>query len=35
MDVASYAGPAKFAGRLHAAVEKWTASGDLSFMNEW
>ncbi|KAF8214171.1 phosphoglycerate mutase-like protein [Mycena galopus ATCC 62051] len=32
---ASYGGPANFSSRLHAAADKWTASGDLAFMNEW
>ncbi|KAJ7611620.1 phosphoglycerate mutase-like protein [Roridomyces roridus] len=32
---ASYGGPAKLASRLGAAASKWTASGDLAFMNEW
>ncbi|KAJ7265461.1 histidine phosphatase superfamily [Mycena haematopus] len=32
---ASYGGPANFTSRLHAAADKWTASGDLAFMNEW
>ncbi|KAJ7130984.1 phosphoglycerate mutase-like protein [Mycena filopes] len=32
---ASYGGPANFSGRLNALAAKWTASGDLAFMNEW
>ncbi|KAJ6515325.1 phosphoglycerate mutase-like protein [Mycena sanguinolenta] len=32
---ASYGGPANFSSRLHAAADKWTANGDLEFMNEW
>ncbi|KAF9464573.1 histidine phosphatase superfamily [Collybia nuda] len=31
----AYGGPASFAGRLNAEPEKWNASGDLEFMNEW
>ena len=33
--IASYGGPAKFAGRLHKSPEKWNATGDLKFLNEW
>ncbi|TRM63976.1 histidine phosphatase superfamily [Schizophyllum amplum] len=32
---ASYGGPANFSGRLHDVADKWNASGDLEFMNEW
>ncbi|KAJ7368930.1 phosphoglycerate mutase-like protein [Mycena albidolilacea] len=32
---ASYGGPANFSSRLHAVADKWTASGELEFMNEW
>ncbi|KAK7054004.1 AB hydrolase-1 domain-containing protein, partial [Favolaschia claudopus] len=32
---ASYGGPANFSSRLHAVADKWTANGDLEFMNEW
>ncbi|RDB19457.1 3-phytase A [Hypsizygus marmoreus] len=32
---ASYGGPANFSGRLNAVTEKWNASGELDFMNEW
>lgn len=32
---ASYGGPAQLADRLNKAAEKWTASGDLEFLNEW
>ncbi|KIK61887.1 hypothetical protein GYMLUDRAFT_165643 [Collybiopsis luxurians FD-317 M1] len=31
----SYGNPAKFARRLHEAAKKWTAKGDLEFMNDW
>jgi hypothetical protein len=36
--IATYAGPAEFAGRLYNATlagEKWSASGDLEFLNDW
>lgn len=32
---AAYGGPANFSGRLNAVAEKWNASGDLEFMNDW
>ncbi|KAJ7869626.1 phosphoglycerate mutase-like protein, partial [Mycena leptocephala] len=32
---ASYGGPANFSSRLNAVADKWTASGELAFMNEW
>ncbi|KIK68812.1 hypothetical protein GYMLUDRAFT_36309 [Collybiopsis luxurians FD-317 M1] len=32
---ATYGNPADFAGRLHKAAKKWTAKGDLKFMNDW
>lgn len=33
--LASYAGPAKLARRLHDNAASWTASGELSFLNNW
>ncbi|EDR10844.1 phytase, partial [Laccaria bicolor S238N-H82] len=32
---ASYGGPAKFATKIHKNPEKWNASGDLDFLNDW
>ncbi|KAJ7368842.1 phosphoglycerate mutase-like protein [Mycena albidolilacea] len=32
---ASYGGPVNFSSRLHAVADKWNASGELEFMNEW
>jgi hypothetical protein len=34
-ETATYGNPADFAGRLHKAAKKWTAKGDLKFMNDW
>ncbi|KAF8162781.1 histidine phosphatase superfamily [Crassisporium funariophilum] len=31
----SYAGPAKFATKLHKSPELWNASGSLEFLNDW
>ncbi|KAG5640451.1 hypothetical protein DXG03_008594 [Asterophora parasitica] len=32
---AAYGGPSKLADRLHKAAEKWNATGDLDFLNDW
>ncbi|KAH9951980.1 phosphoglycerate mutase-like protein [Amylocystis lapponica] len=32
---ASYGGPAVFASKLHKVASKWTATGSLSFLNDW
>jgi hypothetical protein len=32
---AEYGGPAKFATKIHKSPEKWNATGDLKFLNDW
>jgi hypothetical protein len=34
-EVASYGGPASMARRLNEAAARWTARGDLDFLNNW
>ncbi|KAI0928198.1 hypothetical protein AcW2_004285 [Taiwanofungus camphoratus] len=34
-ELASYGGPANFAARLNKAASDWTATGSLTFLNEW
>ena len=33
--LARYAGPAKFARRLHKKAASWNANGELDFLNSW
>ena len=34
-EVASYGGPSSLARRLNEAAAKWTAQGELDFLNTW
>jgi hypothetical protein len=33
--IASYGGPTKFATKVHQSAEKWNATGDAEFLNDW